>query len=367
MQAGARLQFCLFDHSLDWRPTMKAAMLVGVRKYEVRELPDPRVPEDGVLVRVKACGVCGSDIRRWKEGPAAGAPLVIAGHEIAGEVIGVGPNCSGYALGDRMAVCPDVHCGRCYYCKRGMFNLCDSLTFIGNSPGRPGGFANLLPLSGEILTNGIVSKMPEGMDYLAASLAEPCMSVLMSHDRANTGLDDTVVVIGAGPIGCIHVAVARARGARVILSGTREVRRRMAKRFEPDAILDPETVDVVEWVRQATEGRGADIVICANPVADTQAQAVQMVRKGGRVVLFGGLPKANPMVTLDANRIHYGEISVVGAFSYVTAYQEKALRLIANATIPADKLITRTFPLEQVAEAFEEAASGNALKVVVTI
>ena len=346
---------------------MKAAMLVGPNKCELRDVPDPQVPDDGVLVQVKACGVCGSDLRRWKEGPAAGAPLIIAGHEIAGVVIGVGPACSGYNIGDRLAVCPDVHCGRCYYCKRGQYNLCDNLTFLGSSQGRPGGLANLLPLSGEFLMNGIVSHMPEGMDYLAASLAEPCMSVLMSHDRAGTSLDDTVVVMGAGPIGCIHTVVAKARGAHVILTETSPVRRGMAERFSPDAILDPGEEDIVKRVRRMTEGRGPDIVICANPVGVTQTQAVEMVRKGGRVVLFGGLPKASPLVTLDANRIHYGEITVVGAFSFETSYQEKALKLIAAGVIPADKLITRTYPLEAVGEAFVAAASGDALKIVVTI
>ena len=123
--------------------------------------------------------------------------------------------------------------------------------------------------------------------------------------------------MGGGPIGCLHIAVAKARGARVILSEPSPVRREMARIFRPDLILDPATQDVVAMVREATEGRGADSAVCANPVAASQTQAVNLVRKRGKVILFGGLPKANPMTTFDGNRIHYGEIEVVGSFLHI--------------------------------------------------
>ena len=122
----------------------------------------------------------------------------------------------------------------------------------------------------------------------------------------------------------------------------------------------------VAWVREQTEGRGADTIICANPVAATQAQAVRAVRKGGRVVLFGGLPKADPMTTLDGNLVHYGEIEVVGAFSYHPTMHALALDVLRRGLIPADALITHTFPLSDVATAFEVASSGEGLKVVLT-
>jgi len=140
----------------------------------------------------------------------------------------------------------------------------------------------------------------------------------------------------------------------------------MVKRFQPDVVIDPSTEDVVARVRRLTEGRGADIVVCANGVAAVQAQAVECVRKAGRVILFGGLPQANPLTTLDANRIHYGEIEVVGAFSYHPTFHELALNVIQRKLIPADLLITHTYPLERIREAFEAAASRTGLKVMVT-
>jgi L-iditol 2-dehydrogenase len=143
------------------------------------------------------------------------------------------------------------------------------------------------------------------------------------------------------------------------------VRRDLAVPFAPEAVIDPSRDDVIARVKELTGGLGADIVICANPVAATQTQAIEVVRKRGRVVLFGGLPKANPMTSLDGNRIHYNEIQVVGAFSYHPVMHELALEWLQRGQIPAEKIITRVLPLDQVAEAFEMTASGNALKVIV--
>jgi L-iditol 2-dehydrogenase len=173
--------------------------------------------------------------------------------------------------------------------------------------------------------------------------------------------------MGAGPIGCLHIIIAKARGALVIVSEPSPIRRRLAERCGPDAVVDPTAEDLGACVRRMTAGVGADIVICANPIAETQAQAVQIVRKRGKVILFGGLPKANPLVTLDSNRIHYGEIEVVGAFSYHPTVHERALELIHRKVIPADFLVTHTFGLPEIGKAFEAAAAGEALKVVVTM
>jgi len=345
---------------------VKAAFLTAPRTLQLRDTADPIAPSDGVVLEVKACGVCGSDLRRWKEGPPQGSAGMIPGHEAAGVVIEAGKNQNRFAAGDHVAIAPDVHCGRCYYCRRGLYNLCDEIRFIGVTPALPGALAEKLVLTGEILTNGIVHRMPEGMSFAEGSLAEPSCSVLASHDRAGTGWGDMVVVMGAGPIGCLHVIVAKARGARVIVSEPSPIRRRLAERCGPDAVVDPTAKDLGARVRQMTSGVGADIVICANPIAETQTQAVQIVRKRGRVVLFGGLPKANPLVTLDSNRIHYGEIEVVGAFSYHPTMHELALDLIHRKVIDADLLVTHTFGLNDVGKAFETAAAGEALKVVVT-
>jgi L-iditol 2-dehydrogenase len=350
---------------------MKAAFLVGARTFELREIPEPVPPADGLVLKVEACGVCGSDLRRWREGPPAGAGDIVPGHEIGGTVIAAGrANADSpgrrFVVGDRLAVAPDIHCGQCYYCRRGLCNLCDELHFLGIDSGYPGGFGEQMVLSGEVLTLGAVHRMPAGMSSIEAALAEPCSSVLAAHDKAGTSIDDTVAVIGTGPIGCLHIVIAKARGARVIVSEPSPTRQELARQFGPEAMVDPREEDLGERVRALTDGRGADIVICANPVAATQAEAVQIVRKGGRVILFGGLPRAHPMTTLDGNRIHYGEIEVVGAFSYHPSYHERALDAIRRGLVPVDRIVTHTLPLDEVDQAFRIADSGEGLKVMIT-
>lgn len=346
---------------------MKAAFLTSPRTLDVREVPDPDVPNDGLVMETKACGICGSDLRRWKEGPPSGCEGITPGHEAAGIVTKVGPQCRDFEVGDHIAIAPDVHCSRCYYCKHEMYNLCDNLRFVGITPGYPGGFAEQMALTGEILVDGIVNKMPEGLSFTHAAVSELCNSVLATHEKAGTDSGDTVVVIGAGPAGCLHVCVAKNRGARVIVLEIAETRRKMAERFKPNLVMDASGADVVNRVKEFTDGVGADTIICANPVAQTHTLAVEMVRKGGKVMLFGGLPKANPMTTLNGNTIHYGEIEVIGAFSYHPRFHTLSLNLLAEKKLPIASLITHTFELDKINEAYQTAVGGEALKVVIKI
>jgi len=346
---------------------MKAAYVTGPMRIELRQDPIPEVPADGILVAVQACGVCGSDLRRWREGTAYDGDLLIAGHEISGVVASVGEGVKDYCVGDRLAIAPDVHCGKCYYCEHNLFNLCDHLNLIGITPGYNGGFAEYMVLTADILRGGIVHPVPDGISFPQAALAEPLSSVLASHEEAGTTLGDVVVVMGAGPIGCLHITVAKARGARVILSEPSRIRRLSAERFDPELIIDPLTQNVVDEVQRATSGRGADIAICANPVAASHAQAVNLVRKRGRVLLFGGLPKASPLTTLDANRIHYNEIHVIGTFSYHPSFHTLALETVKHGIVKSEDIITHTFCLDDIDDAFRMAAGGEALKVMVQI
>lgn len=344
---------------------MKAAFLTGPQTLELREVPDPAVPPDGLVLQVRACGVCGSDLRRWREGPPTGVAHLVQGHELAGVVTAVGPGAPRFQTGDALAVAPDIHCGTCWYCRHARFNLCTSLRLLGITPGLDGGFAEYVALDGEVLRHGIVHRLPEGLGFHAGGLAETLSSVLASHHQCGTSLGETVVVMGAGPIGCLHTVIARARGAAVLVAEPNPFRRLGAERFRPDAIIDVTRTDVVSEVLRLTGGLGADVVICANPVAATQTQAVELARRGGRIVLFGGLPKTSPLVTLNANRIHYGEQQVLGSFSYHPSFHEEALRTLARGVVNVADFVTHTRPLSRIAEAFAIAASGEALKVMV--
>lgn len=344
---------------------MKSAFLIGPKTIELRDVPAPVAPPDGLVLKVEACGVCGSDLRRWAEGPPIGTMHLVQGHEFAGVVVEAGAHVSRFQVGDRLAVAPDIHCGECWYCRRGLFNVCTSLKLLGITPGFDGGFAEFVRLDGNVLRNGIVHRMPDGLSYAEGGLAETLSSVLASHHKCQTSLGETVVVMGAGPIGCLHIVIARARGATVIVAEPNPIRRAAATKFAPDAIIDVTQTDVVAEVKRLTGGLGADVVICANPIAATQTQAVEMARRGGRIVLFGGLPKANPMVSLNANLIHYGEQTVIGAFSYHPSFHAEALRTLRRKVVDATQFVTHTRALSQAAEAFQIAAAGAALKVMV--
>lgn len=342
--------------------TIRAAVFEGPGVLRVGPFDIPPCGDGDILVRVYACGICGSDLRNFRSGLKADVGPQVMGHEFTGTVAETGKDVTRFKVGDRVAVAPDVHCGECWFCRRGLVNLCDKHRMIGTH--WPGGFAEYVHLPREVLERGMVHPVPQGLSLEHATLSEPAASVIASQENAGVSLGDTVLVIGDGPIGCLHVEVARARGAsRVLVAGLSRLRE--AERFSPDLLIDAGSKDTAEEVLGATEGRGADIAICAAPVASIQAQAVLAVRKRGTVVLFGGLPKANPLTTLDANRIHYGEIRVLGAFSYPARAHEQALHAIQNGHITPHKYLDRTVSLEDIAAGFEDAAAGRALKVLV--
>jgi L-iditol 2-dehydrogenase len=344
---------------------MKSAFLTGPQIIEVRDTAEPAMPQDGLVLEMRACGICGSDLRRWQEGPPLGVESMVQGHELAGIVKMVGPGVTAFRQGDHVAIAPDIHCGSCFYCRRGLYNLCVSLKLLGITPGLEGGFAEKVVITSELLRNGIIHLMPPGLSFHEGGLAETLSSVLAAHAHCRTSLGETVVVLGSGPVGCLHLVVARTRGARVIVAEPNPVRRQAAEPFAPDAIIDVSTQEVVSEVKRLTNDIGADVVICANPVASTQTQAVEMVRRGGRVVLFGGLPKADPVTRLNGNLIHYGEVLVMGAFSYHPSFHEEALHVLARKQVKAELFVTHVYPLSRINEAFKIAKSGEALKVMI--
>ena len=341
---------------------MKAAVYRGPGKLAVEDVPTPACPADGVLLRVEACGVCGSDLRTYTSGIRFDREWQILGHEIAGVVTEVGANVSDYTVGDRLAIAADVHCHACHYCRNALYNLCENWKVIGGH--FPGGMAEYFAMDAEILRHGIVHRTPDGLSSVEASVAEPASSVLASHEFVRVRPGELVVILGGGPMGCLHVQVARLRGAQPVLADVAASRLDLARGMGAVALIDSSAADLDAEVKALTHGRGADVVITACPAKQAQTQAVEIVAKRGRVVLFGGLPKKDPMTPLDANRIHYNEISVVGAFSYHPDMHALALDLMSRGDIRAGDIVTSTYPLSGVVDAFEAARSGTQLKVV---
>jgi L-iditol 2-dehydrogenase len=341
---------------------MKAAVFEGIEDIKIYEIDTPKCDNDGIVVKVESCGICGSDIRNFHMGLRHGIDSQVMGHEIGGIIYQAGNLIIDHKEGDRVAIAPDVSCSKCYYCQQGYVNLCTDHRMIGTH--WPGGFAEYVKIPAKILKDGMVHPMPEGLSFDEATLSEPLSSVITSQKEANIGLGDTVLVIGDGPIGCMHLEIAKARGAfTVIMVGLNKLK--SAKRFKPDYLLDAASVDPVEEILKITNGLGVDVSVCANPSATTQEQAIEVTKKRGRVILFGGLSKKDPWTRLNSNLIHYNEITVVGAFSYPAYMHKKALEVIKYKKITSASYIDKIVPLEKIVEGFKASESGEALKTIV--
>lgn len=341
---------------------MKAAVFKGIEHIEIESREIPQCPEGGLLVKVVSCGICGGDIRNYHSGLRNGMTGQIMGHEIAGEVVETADGVDRYAAGDRVALAPDVSCGECYYCRRGMVNLCDRHRMLGTH--FPGGFAQYIAIPKIVLERGFVEQIPDDMSYDHAAFAEPVSGVVSCQKYNHISYGDTVVVIGDGPVGCLHMEVARARGAfQTVMLARGRIEQARKFGFE-HLILNKDPKEATAKVKELT-GPGADVVICAVPNAAAQQQALELVKKRGRVVIYGGLPKDSPMTALDSNKIHYNEIMVLGAFSYSAVGLEDAIRTIHTGKVSTDRYLSAKVPLEKLVEGMHMVQRGEALKVLV--
>ncbi|GAB4542964.1 MAG: zinc-dependent dehydrogenase [Anaerolineae bacterium] len=343
---------------------MKAVVVRAPMQFDVEEVPTPDAPEGGLLLEVKACGLCGSDLRTLRSGHRKVTFPWIIGHEICGKVVEVGRDYRGtWQKGDLLAVGPPVFCGICDFCLNGEYELCDNYREIAQA--WPGGFAEYLAIPEECVRLGVVERAPHGIDPAYAAIAEPMSSSIHAQEKGQVGLGDTVVIIGSGPVGCIHISLARARGAdKIFVADIVDERLKLAEAFEPDATINAQKTDLVEEVRKLTNGKGADVIVTATPAPIAQVQAVEMARKGGRILLFGGLPKDDSKPGIDMNIVHYNGLHLIGTTIFAPRHYRLALKLVASGRIPADRLITHRFPLSEFKQGAMLALEGKVLKAV---
>ena len=343
---------------------MNAVVVRAPMEFGLERVPVPDPPPGGLLVRVQACGLCGSDLRTLRSGHRRVTFPWIIGHEIAARVVEAGEGYRGpWSAGDRLAVGPLAYCGACPSCLEGRYELCEDQREIGQA--WPGGFAEYLALPEPVLRLGNVQRAPEGLDPALVTLAEPLSSCINAQERAEVGMGDTVAILGAGPIGCMHAALARVRGAfQVVLVDVDPGRLALAAPFGADARVDASARNRCRAVRRLTGGRGASVVVAATPSPQAAVQAVEMARKGGRIVQFGGLPQGESRPGIDMNRIHYEALHLIGVTTFAPRHNVKALELIASGRLPAAQLVTHRFPLARFEEGARLALAGQALKAV---
>lgn len=340
---------------------MKAAVLYGVKDIRLEERPNPIPSDEQIVLRVEACGICGTDVKLYTRGNPRVAGPMIPGHEVCGVVEHVPRSVQGLKPGDRVLVAPAIGCGLCRECQTGATNMCSHLETLGLD--FDGGFAEYLAVPLRARAN--IVPVPAGIPAEQVPVAEPLACCINGQQQVGIRPGESVAVIGMGPIGSLHVALARLQGAtQVIAMDIARDRLAQAEAFGATHTVCSSEVDPVQAVRELTGGEGADVAIVAAPVAPVQAQALEMCRRRGRVLFFAGLP-AGTTVQLDTNLIHYGQIEVKGSHASTAAQNALALRLIAAGAVPVGRLVTGVLTLDRIHEAFERATQGRDLKIII--
>ena len=346
---------------------MKAAILAGKEHFEIKEVEVPKCGQDEVLVKVKVCAVCGTDLRIFRGQKKVDVP--ITGHEISGVIEEVGEKVKGLTRGDKVVIETVVGCGECDACKRGEENRCRrKYKAIGYQYN--GGFAQYLLVPKEAVKQGCVIRIPEHLSFEEAAIIEPFSCVIngWAPFKKRDG-EFTACVIGAGIIGMLHTEYAKHKGAKVILVNRSAPRLLIAQKIglQADFLVNAGECNPVERVKELTDGLGADVVICAASSKEVQREALEMAAVDADVSFFAGIPKDDPYVNLDANLIHYNELHVHGANASNRNQYLEAIDLIASGKVNVKKFVTHRFPLEKIEEAIRtlEDRSTGAIKVII--
>ena len=341
---------------------MKSVRYYGPEDVRIEDIPVPRIEPGGILVKIEACAICGTDFKAYYNGNPRIKPPQTLGHEFVGKIVEVASEVKDFKVGERVTMATSISCGHCHFCSLGQTNRCLQLTPI--SYDYPGAFAEYLAIPAKGVSGGFVVKVPENLGE-EASLAEPISCAVNAQILAGVKPDDTVVVVGAGPMGAIHAQVARANGAKKIIVTQRSKNRlQMAKNFGVDVLIDITLTDPVEEVKHLTNGLGADVIIVTAPDAAAQEEAFFMVKKGGMVNLFAGLPKDASTLQLDSRLIHYGEIFISGASDSTVQHIKIALEIMQKGLINSKAIITHRLPMAGFRKGIELLKERKALKIL---
>lgn len=347
---------------------MIAAVWHGPDDLRVEERDRPEALPGTVVVKVKACAVCGSDLRILREGNARITKPRIIGHEIAGEVVEIGDGVENFTLNDRISTGADVPCGECDYCRAGLANSCKINYAIGYQ--FDGGFAEYIQLDHRVVKYGPVQTFDKTLDWKFAALAEPLGCCINGFEQALAEYKkpQSVVVFGAGPIGLMLMKLARKiYGVETIIAvEPTPLRRQKAIEIGANVSLNPSEDDVVSAVFDLTSGKGADLVFTACPVLQTHIDALEIVAPNGVINFFGGIGKAEPPLSILSNYIHYKQIYLTGSHGSTPAQHKTALSYIEQGLVSVDDIISHEFNLEDVIDGFALASSGKASKVIIT-
>jgi L-iditol 2-dehydrogenase len=345
--------------------TMQAAVYRGKEDVRLEEVPVPEIGAGEVLLRVHTCGICGTDLKKIASGSHS-APRIF-GHEMAGQIVAIGKGVNNFEVGDRAMVFHHIPCGECYYCRHKVFAQCPVYKKVGVTAGfepSGGGFAQYVRVMDWIVRRGLV-KIPDHVSYEQASFIEPVNTCIKAIGALNLQPDETVLVIGQGPIGLILAILARRTGATVVTSDLYPQRLTMSESFGLTYNVDASCADPSAKVRELTDGRGADAVILATAGNKLIRPAMDAARPGGRAMLFAQTQRGE--VAIDPAAVCVDEKTLLGSYSASVDLQDETVRLVFSGEIDLARLITHRFPLERAVEGFNLAAhpGPDSMKVVI--
>ena len=338
---------------------MRAAVYLGPEQIELRSLPIPEPKEGEILVKVRAAPTCGTDVKTYRRGHPKFPPPFVFGHEFGGDVVKVGKGVEKFREGMRVTANVFAECGECFFCRRGQGNLCENLVY------NFGAFAEYMIVPASI-TRKTAFEIPDHVPYAEAALLEPLVTVVHGWHKAAIQPGETVAIIGAGgPVSLLHLQLAQRSGAgQVIAVGHSPARLKVAAELGAAHTLNAKEAETVAFIRELTGGYGADVVIECAGTKTAWETAVEAVRKGGRVLWFGGLP-GGTKVEIDTARVHYGEIDLLNMHGGTAAEAREAFDLIVSGGVKTAPLLNGELPLEQVELALKRMVAGEAVKVVI--
>jgi threonine dehydrogenase-like Zn-dependent dehydrogenase len=345
---------------------MRAAVYSGNENIGFKEVQVPVIGDDEALVRVHAAAICGTDIKILRSGYRKMKPGEerILGHEIAGEIWETGKLVRGFERGMRVSIAPNIGCGHCKYCRVGHTELCADFVAFGIHI--DGGFAEYMKVPAKALHMGNLISFSEETPYHEAVLAEPLACCYNALKSVYTSTGDAVLIVGAGPMGALHMQMQKLAGASpLMVADIAQKRLDLVRPLGADVLINSAERDLKSTVMEHTGDEGADVIITAVPVPEIQQLALEVAAKLGRVNFFGGLPQGKDRVEISTNLLHYNGIVATGTTGAALADYQHALRLIVQGKIDTDTMISKRFKVEDVKDAFQFAMSGEGLKTLI--
>jgi L-iditol 2-dehydrogenase len=341
------------------RTTMRSAILVEPKRIELRGMPMPQPSAGSIVVRVRAALTDGTDLKAYRRGhPQMPMPTPF-GHEFSGDVAAVGEGVTKFSAGEPIMSVHSAPCGACYWCRCGQEELCESVMATKIL----GAYAEYIEIPRHIAERNCFPK-PDALSYACAAFLEPLSCVVHSIDFANIPAGATVLVMGDGGFGLLHAALLAQGGMQPILAGRRQERLQIARGFGVTQTIDARSEDVTQRVRELTGGRGADALIECTGREEVWESAPMMVRRGGIVSFFGGLPSTS-RVSFLAARMHYDEVRLVSPFHFTPRAVRTAYELLTTHAIDPAPLVSGSVSLERIADVFERLDAGDGIKFAI--